>query len=396
MDPIWIVVAFGPVTEHILTFPRKRAGKLLDLDTNSWATIKEFGADDRKTHARIRETGVDLSGGMEHGGVGLLFMDASVVELATDQWDTITPNKVVDNWALAQNEPQPITMVAEADPAKLPKACMFETREGSLGVLQIVGADEKKTGAKIRYKLVKLANGDPAAEPSGARPVKTLSGQPLAFGPVVEQTLSVPQGQKVEVFDLDESKRATVAGFNAQSELAQRFFYKVLTLDPQDAAGYKKSAEFNIALYDARSNGNPDKLAKYLESETDMERLRIGYLSLARVYEGKDDVPNALRVYETALEKFPDDAGIMNACAWFIYEQKAQEHFAWGIELAEKAVQLEPKEASIWDTLAWLLHSDGKYEKAIEAMTKCAELEPDVEYFQQSLERMKNDLKNKS
>lgn len=153
---------FGPASEHILNFARKRVAKLLDLDTGQWTTIEEFGADDRETHRRVRETGVDLLGGVEGPGLGMLLFDASVKELADDPWDTITPAEVANDWHLKQNEPLPITMVAEIDPDKLPKTCMFETREGSLGVIQLVGKDEKGTGAKVRYKLVKPTSDESA------------------------------------------------------------------------------------------------------------------------------------------------------------------------------------------------------------------------------------------
>lgn len=181
-----------------------------------------------------------------------------------------------------------------------------------------------------------------------------------------------------------------------QMDRAQRFFQNVIDLDPQNVAGYKNVADFNIALHQARTTGNPEKLQAVLETETDAERIRVGYFSLARVFEGRGDVQNAVSVYKTALQKMPEDAGLMNAAGWFIYEQKAAEYFDWGIEITSKAVELEPKDAGIWDTLAWLYHSNGQYQKAVDAMSKVIELEPDTEYFQQTLQKMKSDLEKNS
>ena len=181
-----------------------------------------------------------------------------------------------------------------------------------------------------------------------------------------------------------------------QNDLALRFFKNILDLDPKDKAGYKHIAQFNVALQYARNSGDPSNLEAHLESETDEDRIQTGYFSLARIYEGKEDVPNALRVYKAAFEKMPSNTNLMNACAWFIYEQKASEHYAWGIEVAQKAVALEPGSASIWDTLAWLLHSDGQYQKAVDAMATCVKLEPDGEYFSQTLAQMKSDLEKNS
>ena len=176
-----------------------------------------------------------------------------------------------------------------------------------------------------------------------------------------------------------------------QTNLAQRFWHNVLKLDPQNETGYVPVAEFNIALHQARSNGETEKLSMLLETESDPDRLRAGFFILARVYESRNDVDKAVKTYQRALEKMPDDAGFMNACAWFIYEQQARDYYDLGIELAQQAVKLSPEDAGIWDTLAWLLHSDGQYQQAVDAMSKAVELEPDVDYFIQSLKRMKND-----
>ncbi len=181
-----------------------------------------------------------------------------------------------------------------------------------------------------------------------------------------------------------------------QMDRAQRFFNNVLTLDPDDNAGYRKASEFNIALHEARTTGNPERLAKAIETETDAERIRLGYFSLARVYEGKNDVEQAVATYKAGLEKMPNDAGMMNAVAWFIYEQKASDYYGWGISMAQKAVELQPKEASIWDTLAWLLHADGQNKAAVDAMNKVVDLDPSSEYSKQMLQQMKNDLEKNS
>lgn len=181
-----------------------------------------------------------------------------------------------------------------------------------------------------------------------------------------------------------------------QDELALRFWHNILSLDPENKTGYRKAAEFNVALHAARRAGNPTQLAVHLEREMDLERLKLGYLALARVYEGQNDVPNAVKVYQAALEKLPDNTNIMNSAAWFIYEQKATQHYAWGIKTAQRAVELEPQAASIWDTLAWLYHSDGQYHMAVQAMSKAVALEPDIDYFKQSLQKMKNDLQKNS
>ncbi len=146
--------SFGSVNEQVLHLPKKRMAKLLDLDAGEWASISNFGTDDRDTHRRVRQMGVDISGGVEHGIPALLFFDASIVEIPSSQWDTVTPEEIASNWPLKQNEPLPISTLFDADLTKLPKTCLFETREGTLGVLQLAGFGDDGNGAKIRYKVV--------------------------------------------------------------------------------------------------------------------------------------------------------------------------------------------------------------------------------------------------
>lgn len=177
-----------------------------------------------------------------------------------------------------------------------------------------------------------------------------------------------------------------------QAEFAQPFWQRVKRYDPQDMAGYTKIADFNMALFKARSQSQPAELETWLVTETDGERLHEGFMALVGYYENQKDVANTVRFYKKALENRPNDANLMNGCAWFIYEQKAADLYAWGIQLAQRAVEIKPAEASIWDTLAWLLHADGQIQPAINAMQKAAELEPGTEYFQQSLQKMRNDL----
>ena len=64
----------------------------------------------------------------------------------------------------------------------------------------------------------------------------------------------------------------------------------------------------------------------------------------------------------------------MNEYAWSIFTYKLQDKYKYGIELAEKAVKLKPKDADIWDTLAWLYFADGNNQKAISAMKKAVKI----------------------
>ena len=80
---------------------------------------------------------------------------------------------------------------------------------------------------------------------------------------------------------------------------------------------------------------------------------------------------------------------MMNSYAWDIFELKLKNHYARGIEVAQKAVKLEPDAAAIWDTLGQLQFEAGNVEEAIEAMQKAVDLEPETASFKENLERYK-------
>jgi type II secretion system protein G len=149
------IVSFGPVVELVLKSPEKGAAELLDLDTGRRATMTDFGADDRRTHAWVRRQKMDVMGFVEHGLPGVLLFDCAVYENPGISWDKVAPQEVVNNRGLGQTEPKPITPLATQDPSKLPLTCLFQTREGTRGVLQLLGLSDDKQGVKIRYKLVR-------------------------------------------------------------------------------------------------------------------------------------------------------------------------------------------------------------------------------------------------
>lgn len=50
----------------------------------------------------------------------------------------------------------------------------------------------------------------------------------------------------------------------------------------------------------------------------------------------------------------------MNEYAWAVFKCQLSDKYKRAIGYAEKAVEVKPEDAYIWDTLAWLYFSDGK------------------------------------
>jgi tetratricopeptide (TPR) repeat protein len=180
----------------------------------------------------------------------------------------------------------------------------------------------------------------------------------------------------------------------AQSELSQPFFERIIRLDAADVNGYLPEAHFQLAVHQLRSLSNPAPLNELMAVETDQGRLQAGYSILTSYFEDQKDTTKTVEAYREGLKKLPESTNLMNGCAWFIHSDALKDLYPWAIELAERAVTIEPDDASIWDTLAWNYYDAGRLDKAVDAAQKALDLAPKVQYHVDTLQKMKNDLKS--
>ncbi|MDF1562973.1 MAG: thioredoxin family protein [Deltaproteobacteria bacterium] len=89
-----------------------------------------------------------------------------------------------------------------------------------------------------------------------------------------------------------------------------------------------------------------------------------------------------LQSYLTA-EKHSAEAA--NTVAWFCYRERA--HLDWGKEVARKALEAEPQNGALWDTLAELEGALGNWKAALEAAKQAAAADPSEPYYGQQVTR---------
>ena len=97
----------------------------------------------------MKSTGVDALGMLGPESRGLGGFDMVAVAVGKDRWDISIAELRA---ALA---PGKAGMAQLAGKGELPATYLFKTREGAIGVLQIVGFAENPKAVKIRYKLVR-------------------------------------------------------------------------------------------------------------------------------------------------------------------------------------------------------------------------------------------------
>ncbi|MDZ7722324.1 MAG: tetratricopeptide repeat protein [candidate division KSB1 bacterium] len=173
-----------------------------------------------------------------------------------------------------------------------------------------------------------------------------------------------------------------------EAKNAQPYFRRVIKLTDDPGDKYAQQACYQIATYQARNHQNDAPLLELIP-QLDREKKSDAYVTLARSHNAQADTQKTFYYYEKALKELPRDAGLMNAYAWTVFEYKYHKKYDRAIQVAEKAVKLDPDNSSIWDTLGWLYYANGDTTEAIRAMQQAFDLDPDNEYYRDNLQTFK-------
>ncbi|NQT11896.1 MAG: PEGA domain-containing protein [Planctomycetes bacterium] len=146
-------LSFGPVVERVVNDDDPKLGDfLIDFDTGQVLSppVEQMKRAQQALEQWIVEAGVDAVGETKTSVRGLMGVDMIAIPISSNRWDRISPNDVAEAVDLGTpGRPIPISGKGE-----LPATFIFQTREGGMGVLQILDFVEKPRGVKIRYKLV--------------------------------------------------------------------------------------------------------------------------------------------------------------------------------------------------------------------------------------------------
>ena len=143
---------YGPVIER--TVETDIHGKYaIDLDTGVLHTPPANLRNEQELNHWIRAVGADAVGVL---GNGLSGRDMLLCTVQNARWDEDRPPVDMLDWFSRTMPSSPGTEISAEMPGKgpLPVTYQFKTREGGMGLLQIVGFSENPLGVKIRYKLV--------------------------------------------------------------------------------------------------------------------------------------------------------------------------------------------------------------------------------------------------
>ena len=147
-------VTFGPVIER--TVETAVSGRsAIDLDTGKVSTGPQVVENAQSLQDWMQSTGVDALGMRGSPAPGLGGFDMVAIPVPNERWDISIPELrgILTMGKLGS----PVTMSGKGE---LPATYLFTTREGGMGVLQIVGFVDKPWAVKIRYKLMEEVSED--------------------------------------------------------------------------------------------------------------------------------------------------------------------------------------------------------------------------------------------
>lgn len=126
------------------------------------------------------------------------------------------------------------------------------------------------------------------------------------------------------------------------------------------------------------------------------ENLKQCRMRLSNAYVQAGDMANGEKYLEEVYAEYPDDIGVNNDLGYLYADQGKK------LEQAERmiriAVKAEPENAAYLDSLGWVLYQMGRYEEAVEVLTK-ANADPDyrdstiIEHLGDSYAKLKQDEK---
>ena len=128
-----------------------------------------------------------------------------------------------------------------------------------------------------------------------------------------------------------------------------------------------------------------------IHRSTDLLRAHLRY---AEQFESEGNQVAAQRERErigetlrATLDRKDATAGTLNALAW--YCATADMYLEESLQAAERAVELEPRDAGTIDTLAEVLFRMGRAKEAIETIDRAIAIDPDDDYLKQQREKFK-------
>ncbi len=160
-------ISFGAVIERLVNDDNEKTNMVIDLDSGDLVTppdeLHKLGA--KEQLAWFAEKGIDAGCETNEDVRGLFCVDLVAIPVLNDRWETISAKSLSKDEVLQQAKPG--TLAFMGGKGELPITYQFKTREGGIGILQIIGFSDSPKGVKIRYKMVQQTLPKPTGQVEG-------------------------------------------------------------------------------------------------------------------------------------------------------------------------------------------------------------------------------------
>ena len=175
-----------------------------------------------------------------------------------------------------------------------------------------------------------------------------------------------------------------------RDQMALPLFEKALTLDPNNERKRQDEIYYNMgeACYGAKNYAQAKKnYAHVIENFTKSDYYEDCMVRTAGCEFKLGNADAAVATYWKITEPHQDDAGSMNAFAWFCAQRKIGLDQA--LPVALKAVELSERDPGILDTLAEVYFARGEFDNAIKIGEEALSAEPNDSYYQDQVKKFK-------
>jgi len=189
-------LSFGPAIERVVSDDRAGKDWFIDLDKGALHTPPAELDKQRKPEQMLQwaqRQGIDASG-VKAGQGFLLGIDLQVAAIDGASWDDVDPARVAA--AIGGRTQPPVKDAKDQPPVMVGGAGQdasvlygFRTREGGMGVLQVIGVTADPKGLKIRYKLLQ---GTPQLAPRKVHLSGGPSSRPMVLDLASGETFNLP------------------------------------------------------------------------------------------------------------------------------------------------------------------------------------------------------------
>ena len=161
---------FGPVTDAVIPVQGETVGMFFFDFERGRCLVPPAQMSARNESVRdawMIEEGVDVLAEKLAMGPRLWGIGCSFIEVYVEEWEALAPSELVTRLKTGHLKGEAVTR----SPSAMPAVFLFKTREGGMGILQILGFTDNPKAVKIRYKMIRReqpADAKPAAQPTGS------------------------------------------------------------------------------------------------------------------------------------------------------------------------------------------------------------------------------------